>query len=607
MNRLGLRNGGVAANRMTRSRPSIGVCLAMLLLSCIPAWAPAAAFVESHSTKDGMHKGQIRAVGPVTGLDPKGYIFEIRISYCLWSIMGTPTEDYKFWWQWREGELPVGSYADGDRTIQVTTTSLAKYPDLLAQFYKLKPVDIQLRAGLWFDKLPGAIATADATKTFKPDLIAASGVAQDFSVPSGRDWWDFFDLKAPDAWIASPKLANLPDRAKWAKEDIGRINKTTFAASKRVYMSAPEIVSVDWGDATIKNLVDDYARREQQGKPKTPAASAEPNPLEKANPAKPAGPNPFEKADASATAKPNPLERGGRTAPVGGTPFTGITATRENPMEKAQRLERERRERDRLELERLARERAESDRAALEQRQEKDRIARERQQEEDRAARERQQENDRIVRQRQEDDARATRERQTDEKPNDGFVSVGDAIEQNRAAKEARAAQDAREEQQQNGNMMADMTSRMRETMGSAIQQPRPAILRDTDYSTRRSTDTVAPPARREEPAPSQSRRAPARSEREDADSPNRTARAGIREGYRRELARIEQQEEQARMERAKKFRGDHPYSIGDAAKAEEADWASYKKLYTDQKETIKGNCRTMLQRYPVSGDSNEP
>lgn len=408
MNAVALSACRVVPKSLFTPRHNAGIWLALLLALCFPACARAKEFVDSHTYSDGIHKGQIHSIGALKGLDPKGYIGEIRISYCLWSIMGTPTEDYKFWWQWRQGELLVGTYADGDKTIQVTTTTLAKYPELLAQFHKLKPVDIQLRAGLWFDHEPGAIASADAIKMFKPDLIAASGVAQDFSVPGSRDWWDYFELRVPETWIRTPHLANLPERAKWAKEDFGRINKATFMGSKRVYLSAPEILGVDWGDATLRNLVADYARREHASA-KKPIAAARPNELDQARLLAPARANPFEAASPSASSPTAPL--------------TGAAATPENPMEKAQRLERERLERERIEQERLAREQAERERIALLERMERERVERER-----------------LAEERRQKEEEARREQL--------------AREERQRAKEEREAQQAREEQRNTDNLL---------------------------------------------------------------------------------------------------------------------------------------------------------
>ena len=326
------------------------VCIPMFVglpAMCRSGAAPDNGFREFHYTTNGMHHGQVATRSLGAALDQRGLIGEIRLSYSLWTIAGEPVRDFLFWWKWKEGPLPVGTFTESNRVYNITTVELQKYPELLNEFYSCKPLDITLRAGIWFDTMMDS--QPHATMEFAPDFIEPSGVQQKFSVPGSPDWADYFEVPAISG------TAYVVDR-----EYRKKFNRNRFNLSLRVFLTSPQIAKVSWDELGFKNIVVEFMRREKKEAVLAEKAKqkAKPNPLSGASANKP---NPFEQQ----TAKANPFETGKKN------PFEVKVA--ENPFEKDARLERERlagleQERlARLEQERqarLEREQEESERAA---------------------------------------------------------------------------------------------------------------------------------------------------------------------------------------------------------------------------------------------------
>lgn len=264
---------------------------------------------DQHWTTNGVHKGILQTsvqAGSPSGLDDastqggRDYLGEYRLGYALWSLMGEPVHDYVFTWDWRDADLVVAEVKG--RTI--TTRDLAKYPDLARHFRSFKPISVTVEAPVeFYDAAEHRFASA--AKTIEPDMIDQAGVPDPLHVPGSPDWADFFQPNAPGGAT---------------REGLATSHQKLFAESASVRLARPRLTAIEWPEAMLQFLAQEFVRREAAEQ----AEANEPKP-------KPAdGLNPLERAVA-AERQLNPLELARR----------GIRTTPENPLEKSVRLQRE--------------------------------------------------------------------------------------------------------------------------------------------------------------------------------------------------------------------------------------------------------------------------
>jgi hypothetical protein len=235
------------------SSPLRWLALCLFSVATLPGLSQNVPFQESHYTSNDIHKGKIGAANQLAGLEPRGYIGEIRISYALWA-MGDPIHDFTFYWSWRAGNLVVGHVEQAGQTVTVTTSDLEKYPDLKAAFYKLKPVSVTVTSSIVF--LNNAMRQiASGAKTIPSDYldVSASGIPGMSWSPGSPAWPDFFDQLNP-----------APVDYEKSRDIRGKANKAIFSASQSVQLHNPVLGEVLWPDSDLSDILSEYLNREKK-------------------------------------------------------------------------------------------------------------------------------------------------------------------------------------------------------------------------------------------------------------------------------------------------------------------------------------------------------
>ena len=285
-----------------------GSLLCLLLLSALLA---ARADDERHwTTTNHVHNGIIAraaSTGSPIALDDssvpggRNYLGKFTLSYALWSLSQEPVHDYIFVWEWLPGELVVGHGPAG----RVTTSDLAKYPDLAKHFASLKPLSVTLETDIQFYDAQNALV-GFGHKTVKPDIIGPAGGGEPLHVPGSPHWEDFFRKDPPAS-----------DRASQ--------NKKLFQDAARVQLVRPRLAAIEWPEASLKLIADEFTRREAAEKQRQADALAR-------EPQAPTTPDAPPATSASAQAhspfdlpendlNPSPFATGGKVAD---SPFAGL-------------------------------------------------------------------------------------------------------------------------------------------------------------------------------------------------------------------------------------------------------------------------------------------
>ena len=355
---------------------------AAMLIFTLLAFSTARADEERHwtDTATHAHKGIIPCTtgsGSSSGLDDssvaggRNYIGQFKLSYALWSLVQDPVHDYIFSWDWQTGNRIVGKGPDGN---PITTSDLARYPDLAGQFAALKPVSVTLLADLEFYNAQNR-RYAMGTITVYPDLIGAAGEKEPLHVPGSPKWEDFFQYSYGPAIGAADRATR---------------NKKLFDEATSVKLVRPKLTAVDWPEGSLTLIAGEFTRREAAEKQRLTnelaRAQAKSNQLAQASaaaktnaaPKLATGPNPFEQA-AKKSGSPNPFEQAANGTASSGpaNPFelaqAGVRTGPENPFETNARLERERQQELARQAEIARQEQARQDEIARQEREEQER------------------------------------------------------------------------------------------------------------------------------------------------------------------------------------------------------------------------------------------
>jgi len=310
------------------------------------------------TTTNHIHRGILQRGPGGSGLDDgaaggRGYIGQFKLTYSLWSVMDEALDDFIFSWEWQPGNLVVGRGPAGN----ITSTDLAKYPDLARNFAALKPISVTLATDIEFYNVQGQRYGA-GTKTVRPDLIGPAGEKEPMHLTGSPTWENFFQCENhPSAnRTAAFTIAGQPA----ASDNSAAVapasrNKKLFVEAAHVRLLYPKITAVEWPEGALNLIADEFTRREAaekkrledakkpaEAKPKTAVKppGTGPNALERA--ANGTAKNPLELAAAGQSSRPlNPLERAanGDTKNPLELASQGVRLAPENPLEKTVRLE----------------------------------------------------------------------------------------------------------------------------------------------------------------------------------------------------------------------------------------------------------------------------
>lgn len=301
----------------------------LLLHAFIPVFLHAAD-AERHSTTNGVHRGVItHEASTSTALDPltipggRNFIGQFTLGYAVWTLIQEPVQDFTFIWEWQRGDCTFTNCAGP----ALSTRDLAKYPDLLKQFYVIKP-NVTIQADVEFYDASGQ-RIGLGHKTIVPDLVNPAGPNDPLHVPGSPTWAKFFQLDG-------------------TSDAAGSRQKALFKSAASIRLVRPEITQVIWSQTFLDLLAEKYYRLEQAAtnSDRPQVAGVKSNTV--AKPKVTSGQNPFEAARKT-TAAPNPFEQASGQARSAANPLElaaqGMRTTAENPMEKTVRLEAEERAR----------------------------------------------------------------------------------------------------------------------------------------------------------------------------------------------------------------------------------------------------------------------
>ena len=229
---------------------------------------------------------------------------EYQISYAIWSLVGEPIWDFKFYWEMYD-YYKYCCISDGHYSREISYNDLKKYPDLWKRFESITPLpDIKIQADIAFyskefptthyrwDKyfVAGKIDfTVDlATKAFDKNI---------FSVPGSPDWMEVYQPKnclsnkaeqyilkkinekfnTNYTWYDITQLFGFFDatyiNSKTEKEKdeyksiLDELNKLLYAMSDSIVIKTPEIKEIRWPDTEIKAIFQEYWDRENGEEP----------------------------------------------------------------------------------------------------------------------------------------------------------------------------------------------------------------------------------------------------------------------------------------------------------------------------------------------------
>lgn len=268
---------------------------------------------DQHWSTNGMHRGVVGRTGGagIGMLDaPKvgghNWIQEFQLSYALWSEYDEPLQDFVFTWDWPgDGRTNGANWTVATLAHHpldpahgpgvVTVHDLARHADLLKRYLALRPVCVEVTAQIQFlDAQDHPFATG--YKRVGITLLERAGMTPVSRAAGSPRWGDFFALIASrSGGEASPE----------------RLNRGVFQKAARVELSGPRITCMEWPEARIERIVQDYVKQEQAALG-SPAVAASPTaagaPSVAAEARGDEGVNPLDPQSAQADSAGNPLD-----------------------------------------------------------------------------------------------------------------------------------------------------------------------------------------------------------------------------------------------------------------------------------------------------------
>ncbi len=247
-----------------------------------------------------------RFIGNINGEyhnDPTGMLQDFTIGIEWWTLLGEPVENYGFLWN------TTGSYKTSvnGKTHTISRDMLGKYPDLLNRFNNIEPVSIDIivygaAKGNTSSVKRGSLHTYSSFyqkgSAYKKDgqsydpyslsahilyeiknmniLTGKSGKMSYGLSPSSPKSWNYFlswKQNSSNYFAPNTKFDNIKNKDDFnynklsepSKNDINTDLKHLFNNSTSFLLKS-EIANIIWPETEMKNIANEYLRREDGGK-----------------------------------------------------------------------------------------------------------------------------------------------------------------------------------------------------------------------------------------------------------------------------------------------------------------------------------------------------